>query len=184
MIKPQNWDNVQANTGDYKSISAGGYIAKINTVELTQTKTGKEVLVLYFDIAEGEFKGTFSKQYSSREAQDSNVKWPAGGTYRQLTEEKSMTFFKGMISAIEESNKGWKWNWNEIELQGKVMGVVMADEEYVNNEGQIRVAVKPAWIRSVDAIRKGDFKVPEIKRVKEPNVVREVAATADEALPY
>ncbi|MBU2703661.1 hypothetical protein Ga0466249_004809 [Sporomusaceae bacterium BoRhaA] len=163
MQKPANWDTVEAFTGDFKTLAPGGYVCNIVQAKEDTTHTGKKMLILLIDIAEGEFKDFYSQQYERKLKINSEAKWQ--GVYRQLTEGNSTSFFKGLITSIENSNPGYKWDWNEKALKGKLFGGVFGQEEYLNNQDEIKVSTKCVAIRSVDSIRKNDFKVPEIKKV-------------------
>ena len=73
--------------------------------------------------------------------------------------------FKGFTTAVEKSNNGFTWNWDEKKLKNKVFGVVIGEEEYLNQKGQVRVRNYVAAVRSVDVIDKGDFTIPELKKL-------------------
>ena len=64
-----------------------------------------------------------------------------------------------MITAIEHSNPGFHFNWddpqNERTLTGKLVGVVFGEEEYLNDKNEKKKATKPFWMCSVDKIREG-----------------------------
>lgn len=166
MIRPSDWDTADAFTGEFKTIKPGGYICKILSAKTEVTRTGREQLIIMFDIAEGEFKNFYQEQYAKRSASNSDTKWQ--GIYRQLTggeTDKTNPFFKGMIFSIEASNNGYKWNWNEASLKGKFFGGVFGQEEYENSKGETKVATKLMFIRSTESIRNG-VEVPEIKKLR------------------
>ena len=73
--------------------------------------------------------------------------------------------FKGFTTAVEKSNKNFEWNWDETKLKNKIFGVVIGEEEYQNQKGQVRVRNYVAAVRSVETIEKGDFTVPEFKKL-------------------
>ena len=167
MIKPADWDTTEAFTGEFKQIKPGGYVCRILAAKTELTKTRKEQLVIMFDIVEGEFKDFYRDQYEKKHAKNADAQW--SGVYRQLTggeANKTNPFFKGMIASIESSNNGYTWNWNEETLKGKLFGGVFGQEEFESNTGDIKVATKLMFIRSVEQVRKG-VEVPEIKRLKQ-----------------
>jgi hypothetical protein len=119
MNKPQGYDESQAFTGDFENLPAGAYVCTIQGAKLdTVGADSKECIVLAFDISEGEYAGYFKRRFDGDTRSDK--KWP--GTFRQITEGKSTPFFKGMITSIELSNKGYKWDFDESKLKGKKMG--------------------------------------------------------------
>ena len=160
MNEPKNYATTDAFAGDAQRLTVGGKICIIvNAYETTTKKTNQPMLALEFDIAEGEEKGYYDaaqKQYGGD--------WR--GVYRQGTLDKDgncSPFFKGMISSIEESNDRYKFDFNEKTLIGKKFGGVFGEEEYEGRDFSIKTSIKLMQIRSVDAIRKGNFKIPAKK---------------------
>ena len=178
MNKPANWDSVEAITGEYKKLPAGGYVCSIVRAECTKSKNGKEMLKLAIDIAEGEYKDFYLNQYlQEQERNKEQAKWR--GSYYQLTEGDSMGRFKGMLLNIEKSNSGYKWNWNEKSLEGKLFGGVFREEEYINRNGGLSTTVKLISIRPVEGIT--DIE-PPAKKVLENN--NNLAENFGEEIPF
>lgn len=185
MNKPQNYDQSETSVmGDFKSITPGGHICKIEQATVSQTKTGKEVLIILFDIAEGEFKDFYSKQFSKKKETNSDAKWQ--GVCRQLTEGNSLKFFKGMLKTIEESNNGYKWNWDETTLKGKLFGGVFGEEEYLGNDGSVKKSTKCMQIRTVKAVKDGVEAPPIKKLINSPSfsTYDEVYEVEEEDIPF
>ena len=86
--------------------------------------------------------------------------------------------FKGFVSAVEASNKGYTFDFEEQTLVGKVVGVVVGDEEFFNQKGQVRTRTYVNAIRSVDAIKSGDYKIPELKKLDASKVTTAAATTS------
>lgn len=164
MIKPENYDNESAvMLGEYQTLEPGGYICRIMKAEAGLSKSGKVMLIISYDIAEGDKKDYFKNQYQSNT--NDNKKWK--GMYWQLTEGASTKYFKGMIKAIEDSNPGFKFNFDENELKGKMFGGIFGKEEFYNEaKGEYQFSTKLMWIRSVDAIKNGNFKIPNDKHIE------------------
>lgn len=161
IMKPNNWDSIQ-EPGRFVPLPAGGYIVVINGAELKTSDKGYEYLDLIIDICEGEYKDYYSKDFYAQEGKDK--RWR--GHYIQGTPkngEKPASFFKGMIRAIEESNPGYTWNWDERSLVGRIVGCLFREEEYEKNNGETGVITKAAFVCGADRIRQGDFKVPQRK---------------------
>jgi len=64
-------------------------------------------------------------------------------------------------TAVEKSNPGYRWDWNEKGLVGKCFGGVFQREEFVTKDGQKKMATKCVQIRSMDGLK--EAKVPEDK---------------------
>lgn len=165
MRKINDWENIK-ETSDFKRLEPGAYICAIKVVEDVPEK---EYLKVYFDIVKGDNKGYFQKLYDSDTRKDK--KWPIAGTLIRSYKESALSMFKGFITAIEKSNKNYKWTFDEKSLVKKYIGLIIADEEYLNQKGQKKVRNYVAFVRSLDAIEKGDFTIPALKELDESKIV-------------
>ena len=164
MEKIQGYDEAQAITGEYERLEAGGYICRIINAKEEKSKSGKRMLVIALDITEGEKKDYFKKRFD--EDNRAEKKWPAGAIYRQMLEgEKAAGFLKGLMTSLEASNEGFKWDWNEKKLRDLKCGAIFGEEEYEKMDGSIGTSTKIKFIRTVKAIQEGNFKVPELKKL-------------------
>ena len=166
MEKVQGYDEAQAITGEYERLNAGGYICKIISAKEEKSKSGKRMLVLALDIAEGDKKDFFRNRFNDNSNPDK--KWPAGAIYRQMLEgEKAAGFLKGLMTSLEASNDGFKWDWDEKKLAKLKCGAIFGEEEYEKMDGSVGTTTKVKFIRTVKAIQDGNFKVPELKKLPE-----------------
>ena len=164
MKKINDWENIKENS-DFKRLESGAYICAIKAVE---DVSDKEYLKIYFDIVKGDNKGYFQKLYDSDTRKDK--KWPIAGTLIRSYKEAALSMFKGFCTAVEKSNKNYKWNFDEKTLVKKYIGLIIADEEYLNTKGQKRVRNYVASVRSLEAIEKGDFTIPALKELDESKI--------------
>lgn len=162
MNKPQGFDEALTFTGEFETLPLGGHVCVIKSVLVEKTRTGKEMLKIALDIYEGEHKGFYQRQFERKKESNPDAKWSC--VYNQLTEGTSLPFFKGVLAAIEESNKGYKWNWDEKTLIGKLIGGVFGEEEYVAFDGSVKKATKCVQTKSVEQIRKG-VEIPPLKKL-------------------
>ena len=137
----------------FPSVPAGGYVCGIYEVENVESK---EYLKLSYDIIEGEHKGHYSKMVKDGVMKNLPILF---ASYK----DSALSFFKGTITAIEKSNNGFKFSDDETKLKNKKIGIVLAEEEYVKQDGTVSSSLKAVQTHSVEAIKKGDFKVPEKK---------------------
>lgn len=186
MEKLPNYDNVAPITGEYEKLNAGGYICKIKSAKEEKSKTGKRMLVIALDILEGDKKDFFKKRFD--EDTRAEKKWPAGAIYRQMLEgEKAAGFLKGLITSIEASNEGFKWDWDEKKLANLKCGAIFGEEEYEKLDGSVGTSTKVKYIRTVKSIEEGNFKIPEIKKLPQKGEAFEDfvnSVTSDEELPF
>ena len=162
--KPEGYETAPVyGTGDFESITPGGHICRIRAVK-EEISNGTRQLVISFDLAETDAQaGYYAKQYSQRVSGDVNAKWP--GVHRQGIDGKSTPFFKGLITAIERSNPGYLWDWDENSLKGKLFGGVFGREEYMGTDGKSRWSCKVRSVRSIEGIE--DAPVPEDKPLQQ-----------------
>ena len=140
---------------EFAKVVPGGYIIKIESVNDVPEK---EYLQIEYDFAEGQLKGHYANLFESKGF------W--GGKFIRSYKESALPFFKGFITAVENSNPNYKWDNNEKNLVRRIVGAVIAEEEYRKNNGEIGTRFYVDQLRSVDEIRKGNFKVPELNRLK------------------
>ena len=156
MVKPSNYDNVQ-EYGEFKPLELGGHICKIMSVEETKSSTGKDMLRIFLDIAEGEQANYYAEQYKADSRADK--KW--GCIVYQLTEDKDGNTNRGLktfITSVEKSNKGFTVAWGDnftTCLKGKVIGGVFGREQYQNSKGELKFTTKCVSFRSADTVRAG-----------------------------
>lgn len=162
ITKPQGYDEAPAYTGEFMQLPAGLYICEILGVK-QEEYNGHDRFVMQFDIADGEHKGFYQKQYNAEKAANQNAKYK--GVHRQYMDSNSLPFFKGLMTSVERSNQGFHFPWgtqgNEKTLVGKKFGAVMGREEFLTADGEKRMATKIVQIRSIDGLK--DAKVPEDK---------------------
>ena len=159
-MKPiKNIDSVQeAGDGSSQRLPAGGYVCKYTDV---QDDPKKEYLYMEYDIAEGEFEGYYE------DLEDRLGFW--GGRCYRSYKEKALPMFKRMCSAVTKSNKRFIFDGNEHAdektLIGKLVGMVLGEEEYIGNDGSLKTRLYVVREIPVDDIRDGKYKVPELKKL-------------------
>ena len=53
-------------------------------------------------------------------------------------------------------------------MRGKYIGIILGEEEYRAKDGSVKTRLSVVNTRSVQSIREGDFKVPELRKLKAP----------------
>lgn len=138
----------------------GAYVCKIKQVR----NENDERLVVAFDIAEGEYKDFFQKQFDANESEDkkwkgkTNIFIPKddGSDLDALTKRT----LAGWTSAIEKSNEGYKWDWDENKWKDKLVGIVFGETGTVI-EGKEIVYTEARFAIEAQKVREG--KAPEAK---------------------
>lgn len=182
MKKLEGYDLV-TEAGEVRRLPAGIYKLKIKEVIDVPER---EYLDFHFDIADGEYKGYYS---GSSRGYGNLIR-----SYKKTGDEKRdnaiLGFFKACITAIEKTNPGYQWNWDESTLANKCVIGVFGEEEYLQ-DNEVRTSVRCVEFRSLQAFNEGKIKVPELKKLPEdqrPIVATEVVETPttleDDKLPW
>ena len=153
MKKIENWNEIEAKgMDDFKALPIGAYECKIiNAVENHNEQSGKTTLKVMVDIASGEYKDYFKKRYDSNTAIDR--KWDNNATKFLAFEGENTSFFKGFITIVENSNVGYKWNWEESTLRDKKLVGVFQYEQYEKQDGTKALKVRLTKFRSLDKLK-------------------------------
>ena len=169
MIKKfSDYDKIQVFEGG-ASIEPGGYELRIIGAKVEQF-TNCEIMKVAFDIINHEqYAGYYSARFKAAKDQNPDAKW--GGVFDVFipkddgSEKDGYTkqAFKRFITAVEKSNDGFVWNWDEGSLKGKVFGGVFGREEFMSKEGEKKFSVKCRFARSIESIRTGDYTLPKDK---------------------
>ena len=159
MKKIENWNEIEAKgMEDFKALPIGAYECKIiNAVENHNEQSGKTTLKVMVDIASGEYKDYFKKRYDSNTAIDR--KWDNNATKFLAFEGENTSFFKGFITIVENSNVGYKWNWEESTLRDKKLVGVFQYEQYEKQDGTKALKVRLNKFRSLDKL--GEIEVSD-----------------------
>ena len=177
---------------DFPKLPVDAYICVIKAAEEKETSKGGNMLEISFDIAEGEYKNFYADDY--RNNSNTDKKWKGKIRIFVPTDDGSeddaytKKRFKTAITAIEESNDGYHWDWNETALKGKKLGVLYRNEEW-EWSGKTGWRASPFRIINTDDVYDGNFKIPDDKPLKKSNSVSASATTFeelsdDEDLPF
>ena len=155
-----------------ETLPAGGYVCSIINAKVESNEWG-ETLVIAHDVCEGEFKEIFKRDYENNAHEDK--KWRGtfrlrvpkdDGSEQDAWKKRSLSNF---LWAIEQSNPGFSFDWDEKKLKGKKVGLLYRNKEWEYN-GNHGWTTEAAGTESIDNIREGKFRVPKDKALP----VREV----------
>ncbi|KAF5034802.1 hypothetical protein DSECCO2_592280 [anaerobic digester metagenome] len=155
MTKPNGYDEAQTFDGSFPQLEIGGHVYKIRAAEADETSNYNLCLRLFLDIAEGPQKDFFAKKYKNDKERREDAKW--GCVFTQHSERKSLPFLNGMISSINISNTGYRFEdaFDEKTLRNKLVGGIFGREQYRKNNGDLARSTKWKQLRSVDTIHEG-----------------------------
>lgn len=195
MIKKFNDFNETKGYSDSQQLPRGGYVCKIIGAKPIETKFGQSIKVA-FDITEGEFAGYYQQKYDANKNEDK--KWPGtfllnvptddGSTQDGWTKRKFRTF----TDALEDSNPGYHFDWDETKFKNKMVGFIFNYREFELPDGKTGWTPNAQNSTSVQKIRDGKFKLPEDKPLKNrpaapsnsPDGFVNVPVGTDEEVPF
>jgi hypothetical protein len=189
MNKPNGWETTEAKSfGVNQKPPAGAYVMKILAAKDASSSGGRPMLSLCLDIAEGPFKDNFKKLLDFFKKNNPESKYPL--VHRRCQDGEQLPYFKGDLKAIEESNEGFKFNFDEKTLVGKLVGCMLGELAYAeDSDGNLKTKLEPRWLMSAKSAREFVGKPPEMKKDKNFGKQRERQAgdeptTPDEDLPF
>lgn len=136
------------------------------------TQSGYRVhrLDVHLDVIEGEYAGFYMTKHNNRTNEDD--KWKGVVKINIPKEDGSeqddwtIKSFNSNINAVEVSNPGYLFDWDEKKLIGKKVGLVLRKREYCF-DGKVGFYSEPFKLISVDDARAGKFKEPRTKYLPE-----------------
>jgi len=175
--------------GAREILPAGGYVCEIKNAKVEEYTGGLQTLVLAIDVIEGQYAGIFKRDFDNNTREDK--KWR--GKYRinvpkdDGSEMDAWTKrgFNNFIWAVQESNTGYTWDWEEKKLKGKKVGVIYRNREW-EMSGNTGWTTEAAGSASVEEIRAGSFRMLKDKPLKNRPVQPQVEENVDseDDLPF
>ena len=153
-MKPiKDFDKIEAKgMEDFKALPIGAYECVIMDARVNHNEqSGKDTFKVSVDIASGEFKDYFRKMYENDTRIDR--KWNNNAVKYLSYTGDNVAYFKGFITTVENSNVGYKWDWDETKLKGKKVCGVFQYEEYEKQDGTKGIKVRLNKFRSLDKLK-------------------------------
>lgn len=159
--------NKENRRQNFERLPKGAYVCKILNIEEAKSKSGKDMLKISFDIAEGEYKDFYAKQYQANTSEDK--KWSYDATMYLLFPYDGCEAFISrnwdtFWADVEDSNNGYVFDGNEKTVKGKTFGGLFRIEQTEYN-GNIYDHTRLAFTRIAQDIRDEKYSLPEDKLV-------------------
>ena len=169
MEKIENWETIEAKgMEDFKALPIGAYECVIKDARINHNDlTGKNTFKVSIDIASGEFKDYFLDRYKNNTNEDK--KWDNNAVRYLAYEGENASYFKGFITCVENSNVGYKWDWDESKLKDKKICGVFQYEEYEKQDGSKAVKVRLNKFRSLDKMKEANENLSDNVRLLNGN---------------
>jgi hypothetical protein len=158
-----NWNEIDAKgMDDFRGLPIGAYECVIKDARVNHNEqSGKDTFKVSIDIASGEYKDYFQKMYDTDTRIDR--KWNNNAVRYLAFTGDNVAYFKGFITIVENSNIGYKWDWDETKLKGKKVCGVFQYEEYEKQDGTKGVKVRLSKFRSLEKMK--DIEVSDSVRL-------------------
>ena len=167
----QDYTSYAKQPAQFEILPAGGYIVKIIDVDDREWKNHSEPAhMIMMDIAEGEHMALFQKNNQGADKEHWLTYWFAEPS--KDSPEWLLSKVGGIQTSLAESNDrvnladphAWK---------GKLVGVVVGDEEVESQSGTVYTRPYVSYICSTGRIRKGEgqpggYKIPKLKKLDAP----------------
>ena len=190
----QDYTSYAKQPTQFDVLPAGGYIAKIIDVDDRSWANHSEPAhLIMMDIAEGEHMALFQKNNQGADKERWLTYWFAEPS--KDSPEWLLSKVGGIQTSLAESN-------DQVNLadphawKGKLVGVVVGDEEVESQSGTVYTRPYVSYICSTGRIRKGEgqpggYKIPKLKKLDAPAPLR-VSSTelpdnfsaADDDIPF
>lgn len=186
MKKLSNWNDVKA-AGERVKLPAGGYEAKIinaKVVSYDGSNGSYERLEIAVDITAGEYKDYYKQDFDSNTRDDK--KWRGVARFYVPTDDGSekdeytKSVLKSVTDALEDSNKGYHWDWDETSLKGLKVGILVRDKEY-EVDGKHGFSPEIFRFTDINRIKEGKFTVPKQKLLKGSSGTSAAASSGDDS---
>lgn len=181
----KGFEDAQKNaryTGGEK-LPVGAYVAKIMNVRYTPGENGNSDRIdIQFDIADGDYKDFFKKQYEENTTEDK--KWKGKTSIYVPKDDGSekdgwtKNTFAKWTNALEDSNSKYKWDWDESKWKGLSVGLMFAKTGTVI-EGKEVVYTDVRYPMSVAEAKDPNVKVPDNVKARNGYTGKKSAAPAD-----
>ena len=165
-IKRFNDYNETKAYGDIQTLPKGGYVLRIMGAEVCENSYGQYIKISC-DIAEGEYKEFYANEYRNQQQEDK--KWRCNYLLNVPNDDGSKEDgwtkrrFKTVIEALEDSNPGYHFDWDEKKFKGKLIGGLFNEREYEKSDKSIGKATNLSQLCAVEKIHSGKFEIPADK---------------------
>lgn len=179
----------------FKQLPKGAYVIEIKGAREDINRNGSgSHLTIAFDIAEGEYKGFYQRQYDNSTNEDK--RWPRDATfYLSVPSDNSKPFvwenWNTFFADLEDSNNGFVFKGDVKSIKGKLIGGKFYLEQTEYN-GNIYDHIRLRWTCVANDVRTGNpGAMPKDKLIERSSAMptsdtdfMTVPEGSEEALPF
>lgn len=174
----------QAST--FAPLPAGAYVGKIYGARVEDGPGGQR-LAIQVDVEEGEHAGYFHRRFSADQGGRFAAKYkgvtrlniPDASTDPQRAEWQQRAL-EGLAWALEQSNDGYHWDWDEAKLAGLAVGFSVREKDYyIPDSGLSGTTTEIYQFWPVEQVRAGKVRTPKKRELSAQDRARMEAAQQD-----
>ena len=161
--------NKNARRKSFETLPKGAYVVKITNAKEEKWPSGDSVIRIAFDIAEGEYKDFYQKQFDADTKEDK--KWPFDAVFNlnvptDDSKDYIWTEWNTFFADLEDSNNGFVFDGDVKKLRGKLIGGKFRNEQS-SYKGNVYDHTKLKWTCVAEDVRTGNAgKMPKDKLVE------------------
>ena len=195
MINFPNKQNFKPQEGtqaaSFAPLPAGAYVGKIYGARVEETPSGLR-LAIQVDVEEGEHAGYFHRRFNAEQGGRFPAKYrgvtrmniPGVSTPTDQAEWQTRAF-QNFAFALENSNPGYHWDWDETKLAGLAVGFTVREKEYyIPESGNSGTTTEIAGFWPVEKVRAGGVRTPKKRELSAADRARMENAAGDAAAGF
>lgn len=152
--------------GTFNALPKGGYVMRILSADVKENSIG-QYIEMQMDVSEGEFRDYFKNDYMNQATEDKkwhciyflNVPKDDGTEQDGWTKRR----FKTFTEALEDSNPGYHFDWDESKFKGFLIGGLFNEREYEKSNGEVGRSANMASVCSIADVRNNRYTLPKDK---------------------
>jgi len=175
----------------FEPLPAGAYVGKIYGARTEDSPNGQR-LAIQVDVEEGEFAGYFHRRYAADQGGRFAAKYrgvtrlniPDASTPADRAQWQTRAF-EALAWALEQSNDGYHWDWDESKLTDLAVGFTVREKDYyIPDSGNSGTTTEICAFWPVGKVRAGEVRTPRKRELSAADKARMEQAQADAAAGY
>ena len=152
------YDKSKRKKSNYEALPKAAYVVKIMSAKEVQNKNNNgSHIAMAFDIAEGDYKDFYKKQFDANTNEDK--KWSNDAVFRLTvpsdnSEQYVWDNWNSFFADLEDSNNGFIFKGDPASIKGKVIGGKFHIEQNEYN-GRVYDHTRLRWTCVAEDVRKG-----------------------------
>lgn len=112
---------------EFQQLPKGAYVIKLLSAKEEKWPSGDPYIKIPFDIAEGEYKNFYTKQFEANKANNEDAVWPYDAVFSLNVpvdgcQEYVWKDWNSFFADLEDSNNGFGFSGDIKALKGKIIG--------------------------------------------------------------